>query len=111
MSAVRVDGGICSHLVLARASRIPCGIGSIKLIIDLDIQIPFVLVIRLVRQESSYTLALFHREHLSEVEHSLFPVRVLGMGACRESNGFVACGEINVEPSNQRVNEIVTLTP
>ncbi len=46
-------------------------------------------------------------QDLTEVENGLFPVRVLGVRTGAESNWLVTGGEVDVEPSNQRMYKIV----
>lgn len=97
------------HLILARSSGIPGRVGRIQLVINLDIQITLVLVIWFVRQETSDRLALLDRQNLSEIEDCLLPVSVFGVRASRESDRLVACGEVDVEPCDHGMNEVVSL--
>lgn len=52
-------------------------------------------------------LALLHGKHVLEVEDGLLPVGVLCVRAGREGDSLVAGGELDVEPGNERVDEIV----
>lgn len=52
---------------------------------------------------------MLNGENFAEIEDGLLPVCVFGMWTGGESNGFVAAAEINVEPCNYRVDEVVTL--
>ena len=78
----------------------------LKLILDLDVQITMVLVARPGVECACDGLALLDCEHVLEVEHGLFPVRVLGVWAGREADRLVACGELNVEPCDDGVDKV-----
>ena len=99
------------HLELARSSGISCRVVSVQLIVKLDVKVASILVVGLVGQVSSNRLALFDGEYFSEIEDGLFPMRVLGMWPRGEADGFVAGGEVNVEPGNECVDEVIPLRP
>lgn len=65
--------------------------------------------IRLVGQPSLDRLAFLNRQYFSQVENSLFPMSVFGMWACREANRLVTCREINIEPRDKCVDEVISL--
>lgn len=46
-------------------------------------------------------------ENILEVEDGLLPVGVLGMWASGEANGLVAGGEVDIEPRDQGVDEVI----
>lgn len=50
---------------------------------------------------------MLHGEHLAQVEHGLLPVRVLCVWAGRKADWLVACGEVNIEPCDKGVYEVV----
>lgn len=52
-------------------------------------------------------LTLLDGEDVLEVEDGLLPVSVLGVGAGREADGLVAGGEVNVEPGDKGVDEVI----
>ena len=58
-------------------------------------------------QDTTDLLALLYRQNLPQVEDSLLPVGVLGVRAGRESDWLVTCGEIDIEPGDQSVDEVV----
>lgn len=98
-----------SHLVLIATSRRTIDVLNIKLVLQLDVQISLVLVIRRIFDHALDDLAFLHSDDFPQVEHSLLPVRVLSMRACREANRLVACGEVDVEPRDEGVDEVGTL--
>lgn len=67
-----------------------------------------VLLAGLVLQHSADGLALLDCQDVLEVEHGLFPVRVLCVGASGESDGLVAGSELDIEPGNDGVDEVAT---
>lgn len=98
-----------SHLVLAFAlsitDRIPClqGVG------ELDVEVTLVLGIGLVLQNTTDGFLFFNSQDIPQIKDGLLPVSVLGMRASGESDRLVARGELNVEPSDDRVDEVVAL--
>jgi hypothetical protein len=38
----------------------------------------------------------------------LFPVRIFGVRACGEADGFMACCEVDVEPGDQGMYEVIS---
>lgn len=96
-----------THLILASTLSLSHWVVSLKFIRDLNIQIALVLLIGLVVQNTLDLLALLHGEDLAQVEDGLLPVSVLGVWAGGETDGLVAGGEVNVEPGDQGVDEIV----
>lgn len=100
-----------THPVLAGTSRFPSRIKSFELVIDFDVQVTLVFGIGLVREEACDILALFDSKYFTNIEDSLFPMCVLRVRTSGKPNWFVAGTEINVEPRNQGVNEIVSIAP
>ena len=96
-----------SHFVFTRRGRLPCGIFRLEGVVDLDVQVALVLLIRSALQIALDTLALLDCQDFAQVEDGLLPVRVLGVRARRETNGLVAGSELDVEPSYQSVHEVV----
>lgn len=79
----------------------------LKLVCDLDIQITLVLLVGLVLQDTSDLLTLLHREDLAQVEYSLLPVSVFGVWASTKADWLVTGCEVNIEPSDQCVDEVI----
>lgn len=95
-----------AHLILAMPLRHPHLILRLHLIINHNIQIPPILVIRPTRQSPLYFLPSLHRQHIGKIKHRLLPVRVFRMRTGGEADGFVAGGELDVEPSDQGVDVV-----
>jgi hypothetical protein len=55
-------------------------------------------------------LSLLDRQHLPQVEDCLLPVGVLCVRASGEPDGFVAGSEVDVEPSDKGVYEVIAAT-
>lgn len=96
-----------AHLVLANTCAGPVGVFRIQLVLDLDVKVATVLLIRAADQRAVHLFTLLDCEHVLEVEHRLLPVSVFCVWASREGNGLVACREFNVKPSHKSVNEVV----
>jgi len=97
-----------THLILAASLCSPRRIVRHQLIADLHVQIPLILAIRLVLQDASDLLSLLYCQYLPQVEHCLLPVSVFRVRAGGEADGFVAGSEVDVEPGDQGVYEVVT---
>lgn len=97
------------HPVETAALGIAHRIGDVKFVRDVDVQISLVLVIGAVLEPTGDSLIFLNGEHIAQVENGLFPVSVLGVRASGETNGLVTGAELNVEPSNQCVDEVRTL--
>jgi hypothetical protein len=50
---------------------------------------------------------LLDRQHFPEIEDCLLPVRVFGVGTGREADGLVAGSEVDIEPCDQGVYEVI----
>lgn len=87
---------------LGRTGRVT----DIELVVDVDVEVPLVLVVGTVLDAASDSLVLLDGENVTQVEDGLLPVGVLGMRTGGEANGLVACGELDVEPRNQSVDEV-----
>ena len=96
-----------THLVCSTSLSLSHWIISLKLILNLHIQISLLHRIRPVIQSSLNLLSLLHRQYFLQVEHCLFPVCVLCVWTGREADGFVARGKVDIEPGNKSVNEII----
>ena len=79
-----------------------------QLVRDLDVEVALVLVVGLVLEDAAYLLSLLYGQDFSEVEDGLLPVRVFSMRACGEADGFMACCEVDVEPGDQGMYEIIS---
>ena len=99
-----------SHLVFELAFSHPARIVRLEFVRNSDVQISLFLLIWFTRKISSHLLVLFHCEDFSEVEHSLLPMSVLAMRPSREMNWFMTCGEFNVEPGYECMDEILRLS-
>lgn len=77
------------------------------LVIDDDVEISSIPVVRSASQASRHLLARFDCQNVAQVEHCLLPVRVLGVRTGGEPNGFVAGRELNVEPGDKSMDEVV----
>lgn len=80
-----------------------------EFVIDADIEVTLVLVVGLVLNHTGENFSLLHGKDITQIEDSLLPVGVPGMRASGKADGLVACGEVNVEPSNQGVDKVVAL--
>ena len=74
---------------------------------DLDVKITLVLVIGLVIQNPGDLFVSLDGKHIVQVEHGLLPVRIFRMWASREADWLVALGELNIEPRNEGMDEVV----
>lgn len=97
---------LLAHLVLSLARRLPVHIFRVELVRDLDVQITVVLLARPGVECTGYGLTLLDRKHILQIEHRLFPVRVLGVWACRKANRLMAGGKLDVEPGDDGVDEV-----
>jgi hypothetical protein len=96
-----------SHVILPLALRLPALVLGLKPVRKRDIQIPAILLIRLVLQRTGHLLALLDGQHIVEIKHRLLPMRVLCVRARGELDGLVAGRELDVEPGDERVDEVV----
>ena len=98
-----------SHLVLALSlsvtDRIPClqGVG------EFDVEVTLVLRVGLVLENSTDRLLFLNSQDIPEIENGLLPVSILGVRTSGESDGLVASSELNIEPRDDGVDEVVTL--
>jgi hypothetical protein len=79
---------------------------GLQLVADLDVKIASVLLIRHVLQNTSDLFASVYCKNIPQIEDGLFPMRVLGMWSSGELDWLVACGELDVEPGDDGVNEV-----
>lgn len=92
------------------AGRVPGGIVDLEAVVDLNVQVAAVLVVGLDVELALDLLAVLDGEDVLDVEDGLFPVSVLGVRAGGEADGLVAGGEVDVEPGNEGVDEIIALS-
>ena len=97
-----------AHLVLGLSLSLAEWVLSLKLVRDLDIKITWVLGVWSVGEDTTDLLSLLDGQDITEVEDSLLPVCVLGVWAGGEADWLVAGGEIDIEPSDDGVDEVVT---
>lgn len=96
-----------AHLVLGLSLGLSRGVRGLEAVLHLDVEVAAVLVVGADVELALDLLALGDGEDVLEVEDGLLPVRVLGVGAGREADGLVAGREVNVEPGDQGVDEVV----
>lgn len=96
-----------SHLVLAHALRIPAAVGGRKVVMNGNVQVAVILLVRLVCHDAGDLLAFLDGQGLAQVENCLLPVRVLSVRTGREADRLVASAELDIEPCNQGVDEVV----
>lgn len=92
------------------AGRAPGRIVDLEGVVDLNVQVAAVLVVGLDVELALDLLAVLHGEDVLDVEDGLFPVGVLGVRAGGEADGLVAGGEVDVEPGNEGVDEVIALS-
>lgn len=93
------------HLVNHLSLR---GLVTLHLVVDLDVEITIVAVVGRTRQCALDDVSVRDGQCLWGVEHCLLPVSVLGLWAGAELDGLVASGELDVEPSKEGVDVVVT---
>lgn len=98
-----------AHLVLALARGNSVSIGGLEVVGNLNVQVTAVLIVGLDVKLAVDLLAVLCGQDILDVENGLFPVSVLGVRAGREADGLVAGGEVDVEPRNESVDEVVSL--
>jgi hypothetical protein len=74
----------------------------------LDVEIALVFVVGFVLEDAAYLLSLLYGQDFSEVEDGLLPVRIFGVRACGEADWLMACCEVDIEPSDQGMYEIIS---
>lgn len=97
------------HPVEAAALRVPHRIHGFELVRDVDIKVALVLVVRFVLKDAGHSLFLLNSKHIAQVEYRLLPVGISRMRSGGKANRLVACRKVNIEPRNQRMNEVVAL--
>lgn len=97
------------HPVEAAALGEACRVLGLESVCDTDVKVTLVLVVGAVLKLAGDLLGLLDGEHITQVEDSLLPVRVLGVGTSGEADRLVAGTEFNVKPGNQGVDEVGTL--
>lgn len=95
-----------AHLVLAVAVCDSALILRLQLVINRNIQVSSVLVVRSASQLALDVLAGLDGQDVCEVEDCLLPVGVFCVGSGAESHGLVAGRELDVEPGNQGVDVV-----
>ena len=77
-----------------------------KLIGEIDIQIPLFQSVRPRGQESRHLFTFFHCQDLAEVKYSLLPVGIFRVRTCRKGDRLMASAEFNIEPCDEGVDKI-----
>lgn len=108
-SVIRSAAGHLTHPVLAVALGGPGDVLGLELIGDPDVEVAPVLRIGADVEAELDLLAVLDGKDVLKVEDGLLPVSVLGVGAGGEADGLVAGGEVDVEPRDKGVDEVVTL--
>lgn len=72
----------------------------IELVVNCNVQISPVAVVRTACQLACDFLAGLDGEHIGEVKDGLLPMSVFGVRAGAEAHRLVAGGELDVEPSD-----------
>jgi len=80
---------------------------NVELVGDANVEIAVVFLAGFVLELAGDGVTLFDGQDILEIEDSLFPVRVLCVGAGGKANGLVAGGKLNIEPRDDGVNEVV----
>ena len=95
------------HLVVELSFGHPARIIRLKLIGNRDIQISFLLIVRLACKTSCDLFILLYRKDFPKVEDCLLPVCVFTVGASGELNRLVTSCEFNIEPGDERMDKIL----
>lgn len=82
---------------------------TVKVDGNVKVHVPLVSVVGGHGKGALDLLALLARYVVLQVEHSLFPVSVGGLGSRGETDPLVAVGELNVEERHQGLYVVVTL--
>ena len=98
-----------SHLVFGSSRTFTYGIVCLQPIRNLDIQIPWFLGISLAHKHAADRLTFFYCQDITQVEDTLFPVRIPRMRTSGEFDGYMAGGKIDVEPCDDSMYEIASL--
>lgn len=83
--------------------------GSFELVVEGDVEITGVGGVGSDANVTADGFAVVDGDSVVEVENSLLPVSVSGIGTSSENNGSMALGELNVKVSDKSVNVIVSL--
>lgn len=87
----------------------PVGVAGLEVVVNLNVEVATVLVVGPDVELALDLLAVLDGEDVLDVEDGLLPVGVLGVGAGGEADGLVASGEVDVEPRDEGVDEVVAL--
>lgn len=98
------------HAVEAAALGGASGILNLKLVGNVDVQVTLVLVVGAVLQDTRDGFTLLDGEDIAQVEDGLLPMCVLGVRAGGEADRLVASAELDIEPRNESVNEVGTVS-
>lgn len=97
-----------AHLVHAGTLGLPVHVVGLELVVNGDVEVTVVLLAGLVLEDTRDGLTLLDGQDVLEVKDRLLPVSVFCVGAGGELDGLVAAGKLDVEPGNQRVDEVAT---
>jgi hypothetical protein len=107
-STLHTEPARLTHLVLARSLGHSSRVIRSKLIGDLDVQVTLILIIWLVLKNSFDLLSLLNSQHITQIEHSLLPVRVFCVWSSREADRLVTGSEVNVKPCDESMDEVIS---
>src|SRR3954468_19751381 len=97
------------HAVEATTLGSAGDVRSLELVRDANVKVTLVLLVRAVLDPAGNTLLLLNGEDIAQVEHGLLPVSVLGVRTGGEVDGLVAGAELDIEPSDESVDEVAAL--
>lgn len=99
---------LLAHLVGVRTSCLAGDIFGLERIVDRNIKISTILIIGPHHQVARDFFILLNCQHLPKIKYCLFPVRVFSVWASRKADRLVAPSEVDVEPCDQGVYEVIT---
>ena len=107
VSSELVSHMISTHFERQRLTEIR--MFTVEIDINLKINLFAIFRVLLHTESTANFLALCGGKIVAEIEHSLFPVRVIALRPCRETRSFVTFGELHVKERHQRVNVVISL--
>ena len=100
---------LLAHAVIARSLGSAVRVIGDEAVRDVNVKVTAVLRVGLDIELALDLLTSLDGQNVLEVEDGLLPVGVLGVGAGGEADGLVAGGEVDVEPGDEGVDEIIAL--
>jgi hypothetical protein len=96
-----------THLIFTTTLSFPHRIIRNQLVTNLHIQIPLILTIWLILQNTSDLLSLLDCQDFPQIKDRLFPMCVFRVRSRTKVDGFMTRREIDIEPGDKGVNEVV----